>query len=174
MTGPELERFYAHERRQTAHHEAGHAVAAVVRGGTFHGFTLEPTLSHDGGVYVTQEPEHRDFVIFAGPWADARADWGDRPLTDVDGSGLTFHDYLRASMRSNGSDLELYAPEIDQTELFYSGLYGEETVEIPLARDDFWYAELESYWPTIKAVAAIALRGEQITVEYVQGLLRPT
>ncbi|GLE56387.1 hypothetical protein NJBCHELONAE_16960 [Mycobacteroides chelonae] len=168
LNGPAFEQFRAEQRCGTAHHEAGHAVAAVARGGTFSSFSIEPTTTYDGGVHVTHDRRHRDFVTFAGPWADARLGWGDRTLHGIDDNGLTFYDYVRTSMCVNAGDLRLYEPDRDlPRELFEADVFGGETPEIPLARDDAWYTELESYWPTIEAIAADALRGQQITPNYI-------
>lgn len=172
MSGFDLEAFLTRQRYQTAHHEAGHAVAAVARGGTFDGLTIEATTTRDGRVHVTYERRHHDFVTFAGPWADARVDWGDRPPNGVDADGSTFHDYLRASLRVNADDLRLYVPSRNlPTELFEADSFGGDAPEIPLARDESWYAELESYWPTMQLMADMVLRGEHVAPEWVRARL---
>lgn len=155
----------ANERRQTAHHEAGHGVAAVWRGGTFHSISIE----QHGLTHAVYERRHRDFIIFAGPWGEARADWGERALDDVDSVGQTFHHYLRAAMRVSASDLRLYEPDRDvSAECWDATFSGSEPPEIPLARDQSWYAELELCWPTIQSVAGMLLSGVEVTPEYVR------
>lgn len=157
------------ERRSTAHHEAGHAVTAVARGGTFDGFTIEATAARDGWVHVMHDPVHRDFVTFAGPWAEARAEWTGRPLDGVNEAGLTFHDCIRGILRCSDSDLRSYAPELDHFALALDETASDEL--IPLARDDSWYGELETLWPTMAIVAEMALRGDEVTTERVRVLL---
>jgi hypothetical protein len=161
-----------HERYLIACHEMGHGVAAVVRGGTFDSICIEPTLRRDGVIHVQYPSCHRDFVTIAGPWADARADWGALPLDGVDSIGHTFDDYLKASMHANASDLRVYEPDRDlPLELLTAEMWGGEAPEIPLARDESWYAELETLWPTMESTATMLLRGVEVTPDVVTALL---
>lgn len=169
-----LRELAAYERRQTAHHEAGHAVTAVWCGGTFLGISLE-----DGGwtqVDWTQdhalEAQHRDFVIFAGPWAAGRARWGERPLDGLDDHGLTLLDHVSNAMRVSHSDLRKYVLDRDiPAEIWDATIYGGEPPDIPLARDDAWYGNLESLWPAMQSVADMLLRDESFTPGYVRARL---
>lgn len=172
MSNSELDAFLADQRRQTAHHEAGHAVTAVARGGTFHGLTVEGTATRHGGVHVVHPRAAREFVTFAGPWAEARYDWADRPLDGIDEHGSTLHDYIRASLCANASDLQVYEPSINLPfEIFVADGQGDDAPEVPLARDESWYAELESYWPTMQLAADMVLRGLEIVPEWVRSQL---
>ena len=159
------------ERYLTACHEAGHAVAAVLRGGTFDCISIEPTVTRDGFIHTRGVKAcDAEFVIFAGPWADARADWPALTLDRVDGDGSTFDDYLTASMRANANDLRQYVPERDiPFELLFTA--GREVPQIPLARDQSWYVELETCWPTIQLVASMLMSGVAVTAEAVGTLL---
>jgi hypothetical protein len=149
------------ERELTAFHEAGHGVAAVRRRGTFDAISIEPTIGRDGFIRTRGvDPCDDPFVIFAGPWAEVRAEWDGLPLDGVDRNGLTFMDYLTTSMRVNANDLREYVPDRDlPSELLYAdlGCSDEEAPEIPLARDQSWYGELESCWPTIQWLADMVL-----------------
>ena len=158
------------ERWQTAHHEAGHAVAAVWRGATFHAVSL----GHGGWTQVDAlEGRNRDFVIFAGPWAEGRASWGPRSLDGVDDNGLTLLDHVTAAMRSSTSDLREYEPSRNlPEELWDALLYGSQEPEIPLARDASWYGELEASWPAMQSVAEMLLADKQVTPEFVQKCLQ--
>jgi hypothetical protein len=112
-------------------------------------------------------------LVFAGPWAEARADWCPLPLDGVDGNGLTFMDYLRTSLRVNANDLRQYVPHRDLPgELFCADMFGEQAPAIPLARDQSWYAELETYWPTIRSVAGMLMSGVEVTPDMVGRKLR--
>ncbi|MGE5696258.1 MAG: hypothetical protein ACM4D3_13810 [Candidatus Sericytochromatia bacterium] len=62
-----------------AHHEAGHSVAAVARGGTLiraslgnaDCSTLDDSADTSGGTVHRTEYADQPFVTFTGPWAEA-------------------------------------------------------------------------------------------------------
>ena len=61
-------------------------------------------------------------------------------------------------MRANANDLRQYVPERDiPFELLFTA--GGEVPQIPLARDQSWYVELETCWPTIQLVASMLMSG---------------
>ena len=75
------------ERYITACHEAGHAVAALMRGGgEITSITIEPTADYLGYTWTRIKPFDRAFIIYAGPWAEARAQWTE-PTFDGTGRG---------------------------------------------------------------------------------------
>jgi hypothetical protein len=81
LTGVALAEFLAAKRIVNAHHEAGHAVAVVLRGGVVDHIALgDPTddglLDADreliGRTRHTPARAEQSFVAFAGPWAQWR------------------------------------------------------------------------------------------------------
>jgi len=75
-------------------------------------------------------------------------------------------------MRANANDLRQYAPGQDiPFELLFAGVWGGEVPQIPLARDQSWYVELETCWPTIQLVASMLMSGVAVTAEAVGTLL---
>lgn len=68
------------QRVITAHHEAGHAVAAEMRGdGEVRALAIEPTDQYLGKTWFRAKPADLAFVTFAGPWAEARCRWPAKP-----------------------------------------------------------------------------------------------
>lgn len=137
-----------------AHHEAGHAVAAlmtadtefneqesvrvtIINGvGTGHG----PPVSND-------HPVQAAFILCAGPWAEARVQWG-KPvygLDDIDDSGTSFRQAMAAAFDdaatlSGRSDRARYA------------VLAKADPSIP-DREQDWSDELERAWPVIDTLA---------------------
>ena len=76
-------------------------------------------------------------------------------------------------MRANANDLRQYVPEQDVPfELLFAA--SGEVPQIPLARDQSWYVELETCWPTIQSVADMLMSGVEVTAEAVETLLADT
>lgn len=95
------------ERRQTAVHEAAHAVALAMRGGTGLWITIYPIGQVLGRVTHDKLPTaDNDFVAFAGPWASARYQWEWDQTHEDDGA--SFEDYLAHQMEEGSySDLQV-------------------------------------------------------------------
>ncbi|MFN3004594.1 hypothetical protein [Mycolicibacterium wolinskyi] len=135
------------ERAITTHHEAGHAVAASMRGGSEPvSVTIEPTDGHLGYTRWCGKPCDNAFITFAGPWAEARAQW---PLPILDGEdtdGATFADYIAAAwLRNRDGDAADYqrATQVDRE------LLGDHYDEV--ARESIWQLQLERQWSAIQA-----------------------
>jgi hypothetical protein len=98
------------ELEVTAHHEAGHAVAAMMRGGgEFVSVTIEPTADHLGFTRYRGHAWDRAFVIYAGPWAEARVQWPVSDINSEDDDGAIFDDYVIAALwRNADGDLRDY------------------------------------------------------------------
>ncbi len=78
-------------------------------------------------------------------------------------------------MRANADDLRQYVPEQNiPFELFCADVWGGEAPQVPLARDQSGYVDLETCWPTIQCVAGMLMSGVEVTAEAVQTLLTDT
>lgn len=139
---------------RTAHHEAGHAVAAVVRGGTVLDVRMGQVdwSDHSGDSdrpgfvkHITRRDGH-PFVTFSGVWAEAR--W--ELETDAE-SGLDMSDTLESAWFNNqDGDAEKYESFVDDLEE-YAAAQGFTSIGLAWERD--WGAELDALYPAIVAVA---------------------
>lgn len=173
----------------TAHHEAGHAVAAVLRGGTL----VSITVSDDGETGFTR---HRSgvfdagFIAYAGQWAEAT--YGARAGVLPHGM-KTAVEYLEEKLRhardelewgdaselGDDHDLDVVIPELDQAREFLN-LSAENIPDDapPLMRESIlreaseggdlallrtWGEELTEAWPVIQQVAALLVEGRTVT-----------
>jgi hypothetical protein len=173
MTQPSaLDEFHAHQRHLAAFHEAGHAVAAVARGGLLLSVSIESKSSwQDGETGFRCHEKDRTFIAFAGPWAESIEEWGERPRNGVDEHGHTFDDYLRTSMTVSVGDLQVYDPDFDIAELSYAMFSpGSTPPTVSLARAAPWYDELELLWDAMQSVADALLRGDEPTHKWVASL----
>lgn len=126
------------ERRLAAYHEAGHALAVLMRGGgELRSVSISDTV-HGAGLTLPQG--HRwnlAFIAYAGPWAEARAQWPPNinlPEFTTKAPRPTTGSWARSSIRP--SDYEMVAAELASSHL--SG-----------ATKQVWHAELEEVWPQI-------------------------
>ena len=167
-------------RTLAAYHEAGHAVAALMRGGSS---LLSVTLSDTHGAGITWHRSHvwdQAFIAYAGPWAESRYQWGDRPQDDLDDDGFTFDDVLGGCLLSGGAD---DANVIDQG-LSVDSIAAEMGVQadapgiadqlqqIATARESVWQIELQQAWPAIYGVAARLIAGATVTSDEVDAYLQ--
>jgi hypothetical protein len=154
-------------------HEAGHAIAALMRGGEIDSVSIEPTDETLGLTRITVNEMYGSFVIYAGVWAEARSQW---PLPTLDGvnDGKLFEDYVERAWMTNlhgqggVGDGELYIWALAEEE--DNGLlFDREGREIIWGRED-----LESHWPAIQAVAEMLVRDRTVTGEAVKQVLKNT
>lgn len=166
------------EQDPTAHHEAGHAVAALVRGGVLISITIHPTPEHPEYAgktnFTVDEPSYFHFAVYAGPWAEARSQWPQdslNSLDDEDDDGRPFRDYVRHAfdvIDRDGDSVKYFELE--------EGILPHGTTFKPLApliaeferrpifevvadREQEWSRRLEEHWPTIRTVAGMLLDG---------------
>lgn len=156
---------YAEERLHiTAHHEAGHAVAALMRGGgECHRITIEPTETHWGMTRTTVKPfvDDAGFSTFAGPWADARVRWpAELPFDECDEDGCTFADLItEVFVNDADGDLEQYEAVWESDRVQIAPREGKLALPegfSPMTEEWYeakWSDELEQVWPVIQALA---------------------
>lgn len=134
----------------TAYHEAGHAVASCLRGGsslTSVGF--EP--GHGTGLTMfMSKPCDIPFMAFAGPYAEARHAWGDRPLDGEDDDCLTLDDYVMGVLLTQPDDRQLMAGRYESV---------------------VWPMEIDRVWGAVEAVALLLLSGDTVTHDDVARLV---
>ena len=125
-----------HQRHLTACHEAGHAIASLMRGeGDVVSITIEPTPDYLGYTHFRAKPCDRAFITFAGPWAEARAQWPLPDLDDEDDDGCTFQDYLVVAWMHNADgDLAGYKRARDAD----AAMFGEQFADLTFGREEIW------------------------------------
>ena len=74
-----------------------------MRGGTFFSISIDAGKWSDGrtGIRVVKDCDY-DFVAFAGPWAEARAQWPSVPLSHRDSDGHAFDDCVAEAFLNSG------------------------------------------------------------------------
>lgn len=134
-------------REVTAHHEAGHAVAVLMRGGgRLHYIDMSETADYRGYTHFNAEVFDIPFITYAGPFAEARAQWPHDDLDGEDEYGRTFGECVAAAFRANADgDFEAYpaALRADPTTL----------ASFQSRREKSWNIELEREWHVIEVVA---------------------
>ncbi|MEB3023924.1 M50 family metallopeptidase [[Mycobacterium] crassicus] len=139
------------QRTLTAHHEAGHAVAAVMRGGTqLHYVNVIQDGDTLGFTHYSGRRCDEAFIAYAGPWAEARAQWPISDLNDEDDDGCTFPDYVTGAFLTNiDGDAEAYQSALK------AELLGPPDPELLTAREGIWGRELQRAWPVVQQVAQL-------------------
>lgn len=131
-------------REATAYHEAGHTIAALVRGGgSVKSVTIEPTARHSGLTWVNVKSCDSAFVTFGGMWAEAEYCW----RTD-DAGEFTFNDYLVGVLVMQPLDRSDYERAMQER----PGIVDR------TATENSWGEELRQYWTQIEQVAVLLLR----------------
>jgi len=152
-----------HVSDQTAaitHHEAGHAVAALmtVNNQLDDQSTVTVTLidgcrgTGNGDLLVSGDhPVQAAFIFYAGPWAEVRVQWGKplHTLDDTNDHGMSFRRMVEAAFNDashfgGGSDGARFAT------------LAHDDPSIP-ENEPYWSGELERAWPIIAKLAG-ALR----------------
>ncbi|CAM3829609.1 M50 family metallopeptidase [Tsukamurella strandjordii] len=170
----ETDDTHADQLDLAAHHEAGHAMAAVMRGGSSlraasidldrpgHGLTRFRSAQWDFG-----------FIAYAGPWAEARFKWGDRPLDERDEDDCEFSGYVVGVLVNQPDDATawrswLHAPEQESLRkaLADQGM--------TFAPEVGWERDLEAVWTQIQALATRIHARELVTDREVRALYHET
>lgn len=139
------------ERRRACVHEAGHAVAAVMRSGSdgLRGHKPIVREDHSGYTHIRIQAIDEWFVTYAGCWAEAYYDFQGSSNEDED---LVFEDFLAGVFLGQPEDLEtlkkpLPYPKPPNSAENRGLLWWEGPTE------QVWRLELEHVWTVILAVA---------------------
>ena len=166
------------ERWLTACHEAGHAVACLMRGGgTFTSVTIERTDDYLGCTFTRLKQWDSQFVSYAGPWAEARAQWpSDLSVGELDDDGGEFNDYIVFALAANPPDLQGYREPTGEIAIAIRKALerdcGDETIrQMDVARDEIWDRQLEDMWPVMLSVAQMLIDGQAVNDEVVRSLI---
>ncbi len=157
-------------RTLAAYHEAGHAVAGCMRGSTLRSVRLGEVAGD--GLTVHREPAGGDSCTsYAGPWAEARLIWGDRPADAPDEDGLSFADHLFDAFLGGGAE------DWQELSAHFAGLAAMLPPEVTAGdleriTKQVWARELEAVWPAIEETATRLLAGAEITDESVGEAIR--
>lgn len=153
----------------TAMHEAGHAVAVCMRGGS----SLRSV--HLGGVPGTGITYHRSkscdapFIAWAGCWAEARLTWGDLPYDATDDEGCELCDHLTGVfLNQRDDDSAVVVEYFKELAQMMGRLWCR---ELEFATEETWHREMDRVWPVVQKVADRLLAGAGVTHELVDELL---
>ena len=146
---------------RSAYHEAGHAVATVIRGRKFLRLvSIAASIAHRGNTFHSSPGWNDAFVAWAGPWAQAHAEWTGRPLERA-GDEFTFEDYLAAAFLNGGHEDSQIVEQHFASMPWPSMRSGTERA---------WSMELTRMWPAITQVAEWLLGGERVTDQRIRDL----
>lgn len=146
---------------RAAYHEAGHAVATVLRdGSSLRPFTITSADEYPNSTCHLSPGMDPGFVAWAGPWAQARAEWCEQPL-GRGGDEYVFADYLLTTDLGGGYSDWVIVEQHFAPLPWASMRAGTERV---------WGMELTRMWPAIQQVAEWLLVGEPVTNQRVRDL----
>lgn len=136
-----------------AHHEAGHAVAACMRGSSRLTAATLGAVHGQGLTTHHSKPTDGGFIAWAGPWAEARSGWPEGlPLDVEDEDGTTFPDHIVGVLLAQPDDAQIVRQHWQ--EIRSLGIE---------PSDGVWLREMEAVLPVVRVVAERLLRGEEVT-----------
>jgi len=162
ITPDERAAIIADSNARTAHHEAGHAVAAVARGGHLVKIVItasdpdNPDWDSELAGFTRHRTPVREhpFTTFAGPWAEAMWESENDPDTG-------FGEAIDAAwLNSDDGDGAYYAALIEPV---WEAARQAGLGCVGPAWERGWNDELECLWPVICEIAEMLLRGETVT-----------
>jgi hypothetical protein len=136
-------------------------------GGELVSITIEATAEHAGFTHTRAKPFDSAFITYAGPWAEARAQWPHPTLDAEDDDGYTFDDYVLAKLLSNAKD----AADYQRQQAADAALLGPSFAHLAESCAQTWSGELERSWPVICEVARMLLTGSSVTTASIRMLL---
>jgi len=146
---------------RSAYHEAGHAVATVIRGRKFLRLvSIGASIAHRGNTFHRPSGWNDAFVAWAGPWAQAHAEWNGRPL-DGEDEEFALDDHLAAAFLIGGQEDSHIVEQHFASMPWPSMRSGTERA---------WSMELTRMWPAITQVAEWLLDGERVTDQRIRDL----
>jgi len=152
----------------TACHEAGHVNACELRGVKVGRVYIN---TYDGRTdFETSGCVDYAFIVYAGPWAEARAGWTEPTIDDavLDATGRSFAAHVAAAFSFNTSDWVEYEQEMggDFSAVSNAGLAEMFGWEFEWPRmtppEPTWPAELEARWPEIQELATRMLACDRV------------
>lgn len=157
---------------QRAYHEAGHAVAAAMRGfGHFDEAVLSVRANAGSGIDWGAAPGPAlPFVAYAGPWAQARARWAELGCAGEDEGGRRFEEHVADEvLRCPRDAMAVALAEYDIATLLRDGGADENECWRWVRGVLFaWRGDLEDMWPVVDAVARDLLGGAAVPIAAVR------
>ncbi len=110
-------------------------------------------------------PPDEPFVLWAGVWAEARYEWGSRPLDGEDEDGAEFSDYLNDAGCRRPASAKMFLAVIEESdhEWRQAGL-DVDALRVNVEQE-VWPRELEEVWSAIRRLAAALLAGKVLDRE---------
>lgn len=116
-------------------------------------------LLHGTQAQYEVHPPDEAFVIWAGIWAEARYEWGARPLDAEDEEGADFSYYLDDAGARHQASAEIFLAAIEESDHGWrqAGVDAD-ALRVTVERE-IWPRELEKVWPAIRRLARALLDG---------------
>ncbi|KEF95044.1 hypothetical protein K883_05229 [Mycobacterium sp. TKK-01-0059] len=145
------------DKTAVAHHEAAHTVAALMtaNNGLLDDRIAVTMATIDGGpsggnskvLISSDHPVQAAFIYYAGPWAEARLQWGKpaHAVDDTDEDGKSFRQTVA----------EKFDFGADSDGACYAGLI-QAVPSIP-DNEPYWSGQLEQAWPVVEKMAGALL-----------------